>query len=305
MAVIPDTIASDEPKVQTAPRIRTDWVAYVFVSFFTVPFILFNILPILFGFYLAFHNWSIIGTPSFVGFGNFVRAYNDRLLWQALFNTLRYALVIVPAVVVLAYLAALFVHQRWPLSGLARTFFFAPNVVAATVVGLVWVAVLDSKTGPVNALLTSFGASAIPWLTSTQWAWIGISAASVWWDLGLAFVLFLAALQDVPRELEEAATVDGARWDQKLRYVILPATWPTVVMVLTLQLISTLRIFSQVYLMTAGGPAGTTMSVIQHIYNSAVVRNMMGYASAVSIILFVVILTLAALQGRLLRRGGR
>ncbi|WP_152046391.1 carbohydrate ABC transporter permease [Aureimonas psammosilenae] len=303
MVAIHETIASKSRRRPSESR--TDWVAYLFVSFFTVPFLLFNVLPVLFGFYLAFTNWSIIGTPSFAGFDNFTRAYNDRLLWQAFFNTLRYALVIVPSVVILAYLAALYVHQRWALSGLARTLFFAPNVVAATVVGLVWVAVLDNRTGPVNELLALVGGPSIPWLTSTQWAWVGISAASIWWDLGLAFVLFLAALQDVPRELEEAATVDGARWDQTLRYVILPATWPTIVMVLTLQLISTLRIFSQVYLMTAGGPAGTTMSVIQHIYNSAVVRNMMGYASAVSMILFVVILTLAALQGRFLKRRGR
>jgi multiple sugar transport system permease protein len=303
LVVIPDTVALKNHRRASEPR--TDWVAYLFVSFFTVPFLLFNVLPVLFGFYLAFTNWSIIGTPTFAGFDNFTRAYNDRLLWQAFFNTLRYALVIVPSVVVLAYLAALYVHQRWAFSGIARTLFFAPNVVAATVVGLVWVAVLDNRTGPVNELLALVGGPSIPWLTSTQWAWVGISAASIWWDLGLAFVLFLAALQDVPKELEEAATVDGARWDQTLRYVILPATWPTIVMVLTLQLISTLRIFSQIYLMTAGGPAGTTMSMIQHIYNSAVVRNMMGYASAVSMILFVVILTLAALQGRFLKRRGR
>ena len=279
---------------------RTGWL---FVSFFTVPFLLFNVLPVLFGFFLAFTRWSIVGTPSFIGTGNFVRAFNDRLLWQAFGNTLRYAVAIVPSVVVLAYLAALFVHQRWALSGLARTLFFAPNVVAATVVGLVWVAVLDARTGPLNAVLSVFGAGDIGWLTSADWAWVGISAASVWWDLGLAFVLFLAALQDVPGELVEAARIDGATWPQQLRHVLLPATWATVMMVVMLQLISTLRIFSQVYLMTAGGPAGTTMSVIQHVYTSAIVRNLMGYASATSMLLFIFILLLSLAQSRLLRRA--
>ena len=282
---------------------RTDRIAYLFVAFFTLPFLLFNVLPVLFGFYLAFTDWSIVGTPRFIGFANFVRAYHDRSLWQAFGNTIRYALVIVPAVVVLGYLAALYVNLRWPLASLARTLFFAPNVVAATVVGLVWVAVLDSRTGPVNEVLGLLGLDGIPWLTSTRWAWVGVSAASVWWDLGLAFVLFLAALQDVPTDLVEAAKIDGARWDQQVRFVLLPATGPTIAMVIMLQLISTFRIFSQVYLMTAGGPAGSTMSVIQHVYNSAMVRNLMGYASAVSVLLFLCILAVAWLQGRLLDRA--
>ncbi|MCW6509240.1 carbohydrate ABC transporter permease [Lichenifustis flavocetrariae] len=284
------------------PREKVDSIAYLFVAFFTVPFVLFNVLPVLFGLYLAFTNWSIVGTPTFVGFGNFVRAYKDRSLWQAFGNTIRYAIVIVPSVVVLAYAAALYVNQRWPLAGLARTLFFAPNVVAATVVGLVWVAVLDARTGPVNEVVALFGGGGIPWLTSTQWAWVGVSAASVWWDLGLAFVLFLAALQDVSSDLVDAARMDGARWMQRVWYVLLPATWNTIAMVIMLQLISTFRIFSQVYLMTAGGPAGSTMSVIQHVYNSAMVRNLMGYASAVSMLLFVCILAVAWVQSRLLGR---
>ncbi len=282
---------------------RSERVGYLFVSFFTVPFVLFNVLPVLFGFYLAFTRWSIVGSPAFVGFANFERAYHDRLLWEAFGNTIRYALAIVPGVVVLGYLAALYVQQRWALSWLARTLFFAPNVVAATVVGLVWVAVLDARGGPANGLLGLFGVAEIPWLTSTQFAWVGVSAASVWWDLGLAFVLFLAVLQDVPSELVEAARIDGASWLQQLRHVLLPATWSTVMMVVTLQLIATLRIFSLVYLMTAGGPAGTTMSVIQHVYNSAMVRNLMGYASAVSALLFAFILALSLGQARLLRRA--
>lgn len=298
-------LPADVPVSLARPRVareKVDAIAYLFVAFFTVPFVLFNVLPVLFGMYLAFTNWSIVGTPSFVGFANFVRAYKDRSLWQAFGNTIRYAMVIVPSVVVLAYAAALYVNQRWPLAGFARTLFFAPNVVAATVVGLVWVAVLDARTGPINEIIVLVGGSAIPWLTSTQWAWVGVSAASVWWDLGLAFVLFLAALQDVPTDLVDAARMDGANWWQRVRHVLLPATWNTVAMVIMLQLISTFRIFSQVYLMTAGGPAGSTMSVIQHVYNSAMVRNLMGYASAVSMLLFVCILAVAWVQSRILGR---
>lgn len=287
---------------QRRERRRTEWSAYLFVSFFTVPFFLFNVLPVLFGFFVAFTDWAIIGTPHWTGTRNLERAFGDSLLWTAFWNTFRYAIVVVPSVVVLGYAAALYVNQKLPLAGLARTLFFAPNVVAATVVGLVWVAVLDTHYGALNGLLGLFGLGEVPWLTSTRWAWVGVSLASVWWDLGLAFVLFLAALQDVPRDQLEAATIDGARWHQRLRHITIPHTWPTITMVATLQLIATLRIFSQVYLMTAGGPAGSTMSVIQYVYNAAVVRTLMGYASAVSMLLFIVIAVVSVLQGRLLAR---
>ena len=110
-----------------------------------------------------------------------------------------------PGVVVLGLACALFVNQRWPLSGLARTLFFAPNVVSATVIGLVWVWLLDTQFGLVNHYLGYLGIPTVPWLTCTHWSLVGVSIASIWWDLGLAFVLFLAALQDIPRELYEAA----------------------------------------------------------------------------------------------------
>ena len=168
----------------------------------------------------------------------------------------------------LGLLFALFVNQRYPLSSLARTLFFAPNVVSATVIGLVWVWMLDTQYGLVNHYLGFLGIDDIPWLTSTRWSLIGVSIASIWWDLGLAFVLFLAALQDIPGEINEAARVDGAgRW-QRFEHVILPHLRPVISMVVTLQLISTMRIFSQVYVMTNGGPAGSSSSPIHYIYKT-------------------------------------
>jgi multiple sugar transport system permease protein len=282
-------------------RPAVDRAGYLLVAFFAVPFFLFNVLPVLFGVYVSFTRWSIVGSPRWEGLNNYARAFDDRWVAVAFKNVLLYGCLIVPSVTVLGLLFALFVNQRYPLAGLARTLFFAPTVVSATVIGLVWVWLLDTQFGLVNHYLSYLGIGDIPWLTSTSWSLVGVSIASVWWDLGLAFVLFLAALQDIPGDIIDAARVDGAGRLQRLRHVILPYLRPTISMVVTLQLISTLRIFSQVYVMTNGGPASSSSSPIHYIYNLAIVRNLFGYASAVAMLLFAVILLVTLVQRLLLR----
>ncbi|MBB3773449.1 multiple sugar transport system permease protein [Angulomicrobium tetraedrale] len=301
MAVPAPETAVAPPPGRRHERPRVDRVGYLFVAFFSVPFFLFNILPVLFGVYVAFTRWSIVGSPRWVGTENFTRAFADPWVTVAFQNALIYGVLIVPGVTVLGLAFALFVSRGYPLSGLARTLFFAPNVVSATVIGLVWVWLLDTQFGLVNHYLGVVGVSAVPWLTSTDWSLVGVSIASVWWDLGLAFVLFLAALQDIPADLTEAALVDGAgRW-QRLFFIVLPQLRPVISMVVTLQLISTFRIFSQVYVMTNGGPAGSSSSPIYYIYTMAIVRNLFGYASAIALLLFIVILVITLLQRFLLK----
>lgn len=282
-------------------RAEIDQAGYLLVGFFALPFFLFNILPVLFGVYVAFTRWSIVGFPRWEGMNNFTRAFSDQWVAVAFKNVFFYGVIIVPCVTTLGLAFALFVNQRYPLSGLARTLFFAPTVVSATVIGLVWVWLLDTQYGLVNHYLSYLGIAGVPWLTSTRWSLLGVSIASVWWDLGLAFVLFLAALQDIPGEITDAARVDGANRWQRFRHVILPHLRPVISMVVTLQLIATLRIFSQVYVMTNGGPANSSSSPIHYIYNLAIVRNLFGYATAVSLLLFALILAITLVQRFLLR----
>jgi multiple sugar transport system permease protein len=284
-------------------RLPIDWVGYIFIAFFALPFLLFNIAPVFFGAYVAFTEWRIIGTPEWVGLQNFREAVADEWVWMAFRNVVVYALIIVPGVTVLGLAFALFVNQGYPLSSLARTLFFAPNVVSATVIGLVWVWILDTQYGLLNNTIGAVGIAPVPWLTSTSWSLVGVSIASIWWDLGLAFVLLLAALQDIPRDLIEAAKVDGAGPFSRLRHIILPQLRPVLSMVVTLQLISTLRIFSQVYVMTNGGPAGSSSSPIHYMYTTAIVRNLYGYASSIAIMLFLVILLVTIVQRFLLREA--
>jgi multiple sugar transport system permease protein len=296
------TIAATHFRVDAGPeRQEIDRAGYVLVAFFALPFFLFNILPVLFGCYVAFTRWSIVGAPKWEGLNNFSKAFHDQWVGVAFRNVFLYGAIIVPSVTMLGLLFALFVNRRYPLSSLARTLFFAPTVVSATVIGLVWVWMLDTQFGLINHYLSYLGIGNIPWLTSTRWSLVGVSIASIWWDLGLAFVLFLAALQDIPSEIVDAARVDGAgRW-QRFHHIILPHLRPVISMVVTLQLIATLRIFSQVYVMTNGGPNGSSSSPIHYVYNVAIVRNLFGYASAIALLLFLLILAVTVVQRLLLR----
>ena len=282
-------------------RPPTDWIAYAFVAMFTVPFLIFNIAPIFFSAYLSFMKWGIFGPPRYVGLDNYATAFKNDQIQIAFQNILMYGLIIVPGVLVLGLMAALYVHNRWPLSSFARVCFFSPYVVSATVIGLVWVWILDTQFGLVNHYLSYVGIGNIPWLTSTDWSLYGVSITSIWWDMGLAFVLILAGLQDIPGDLYDAVEIDGAtRW-QKLRYVTLPMLRPTLSMVVTLQLISTMRIFSQVYVMTSGGPASSSTSVLYEIYTVAIRNQRFGLGAAVSMLLFAVILLVTFLSRRLIR----
>ena len=283
------------------PSERNDWVGYAFVALFTLPFFLFNILPILFGIYLSFTKWGVFGAPQWVGLKNYTDAFHDQFVRIAFRNVVLYGAIIVPGVTVLGFICAIYVNRRWPLSSLARLCFFSPYVVSATVIGLVWVWLFDTQFGLINHYLGHVGIGNIPWLTSTDWSLVGVSIASIWWDLGLAFILFLAALQDLPRDLYDAADVDGASGWQKLRLITLPQMKPVISMVVTLQLISTLRIFSQIYVMTDGGPASSSSSVIFYIYTMAIRRGLFGYAAAISMMLFAVILVVTLIQRQLIR----
>jgi multiple sugar transport system permease protein len=302
-----EAVLASQTRISTRREARApiDWVGYVFIGFFTVPFLIFNVGPVLFGIYVGFTEWGIIGDPTWVGWQNFHTAFADDWFWVAFKNVFLYALIIVPGVTILGLGFALFVDQGWPLSTVARTILFTPNVVSATVIGLVWVWVLDTQFGVVNHYLGFLGIPPIPWLTSVHWSLIGVSIASIWWDMGLAFVLFLAALQDVPLDLYEAAHLDGASRAQRFRHVTLPHIRPTVSMVVTLQLIATMRIFSQVYVMTNGGPAGGSLSVIYYVYQMGVVQFLLGLASAVSTMLFLAILVVTAIQRFILRESTR
>ena len=280
---------------------RIDWSAYLFVLPFFLPFVVVTLGAALFGVYVSFTDWGIIGAPHWVGLKNYYRAVADPWVWKTWSNTLRYGGLVVPATTLTALAMALFVNQRWRGYTFARAAFYAPNVVSVTVIGLVWVWMLDTQYGLVNQYLGRFGIPDVPWLTNPHWALYGIGVASVWWDAGFSMVVLLAGLQDIPPELRETAAIDGANGLQTLAYVTLPLLRPALSLVVTLLIIGTLRVFSQIYIMTNGGPAGASASVIHYVYEIGFSKYQLGYAGAISVMLFVTILIMTVIQLRVFR----
>jgi multiple sugar transport system permease protein len=280
---------------------RIDWSAYLFILPFFLPFLIFTVAAVGFGAYVSFTKWGVIGNPEWAGLANFQRALQDPFVPKVWTNTLKYGLFVVPSTTIVALAFALFVNQRWWGATLARTVFYAPNVVAVTVIGLVWVWMLDTQFGLVNRYLGYLGVPSVPWLTNPAWVLFGIGLASIWWDAGFSMVIFLAGLQDIPKELREAAQVDGATRFQVLRDIVLPLLRPATSLVITLLVISTLRVFSQIYIMTNGGPANASASVILYIYQVGFRKYELGYAAALSLMLFATILVVTAIEMRLLR----
>ncbi|MGI9005132.1 MAG: carbohydrate ABC transporter permease [Streptosporangiaceae bacterium] len=264
---------------------------YTFALPFLLPFVLFTMAPLVFGVFVSFTNWSIIGAPQWTGLHNYAQALGNPLVRQAFVTTAKYVVVVVPVVTVLGFTFAVYVNQRWLGHTFARIAFYASNVVSAPVIGLVWVWLLDAQFGLVNSYLHTH----IPWLTSPGWAWVGISVATVWWDTGLIFVLFLAGLQEISEEMLEAAKIDGAGPWRTLRWIVIPLLRRTFVLAITLEMISTFQIFSQVNVMTAGGPANASASAMQYLYTEGVGQLQLGYASAIGVMLFVLTVGVTAI----------
>jgi ABC-type sugar transport system permease subunit len=208
-------------------------------------------------------------------------------------NTARLALLIVPGTVAVALLFALYVNRRWWFSGVVRTLVFAPKTVAITVTALVWVWILEKETGILNVALFSLGLPKVGWLTTPTWVLPTLAVVSIWWGVGYYMVIVLAGLQDISMELIEAARLDGANERQVFWKVTLPLLRPALILVITLELIAAFRIFGQVHLMTGGGPGGKSATIVSYIYSTGFSRFQLGYAAALSLLLFATILLLS------------
>lgn len=280
---------------------RIDWSGYLFVAPFFLPFLIFTFLAILFGVYISFTEWGIVGDPEWVGLKNYERALNDDWVPKVWRNTLQYGLTVIPAVTIVALALALFVNQKLPGYAFARAAFYLPHVTSVTVMALVWVWILETNFGMLNYYLGAFGIPKVPWLTNPSWVILSIAAATLWWSVGFHMVILLAGLQDIPAELKEAAQIDGANSWQVLVNVTIPLLRPALSLVLTLEVIAALRVFGQIYLMTNGGPAGASASVVSYIFEVGFTRYQLGYGAAISMMLFVTILMVTVVHMRLFR----
>ncbi len=272
------------------------------ITFFLAPSLLgltlFTLLPIIASAGLTVFEWDLLTPPRFVGLENFVNLASDQNFRQAFWHTLQYIIGYIPTVMVLALAVALMLKQTSRWSVLLRIGFFMPVVSAWVAVALIWKWLLNPRFGLFNYLLSLLGIVGPNWLFDPKWAMPAIIMTSVWKDIGFVMVMFLAGLQSIPHEYYEAADLDGASSWQRLRYITLPLLSPTTFFVIIMLLINSFQVFDQVWIMTEGGPAGATMVLVEQIVKNAFSYSRMGYASAMSWVLFAMVFVVTVIQNR-------
>lgn len=286
-------------EAQQAVR-RRNRTAYLFLLPYLVIFLLFMLLPALAGFGISFTSWRILGDPQWIGLKNFTNMFNDQQFWQAFRNTLSFTGLTVPVLVGGGLGLAVLVNTKLRGRVIARTVIFIPYAIMVTVVGVLWRWIYDQNFGLMNFYLGSVFPTmkSTPWLTSIQLALIAVALTTVWWQIGTNMIIYLAGLQEIPKELYEAARVDGASAFQQFRYITLPGLYLVHIFVIPMSVISSLRVFGQVMVMTNGGPIGSTYTLVQHLYSKGWINQFMGEASAVGVFLFAITLVFTLFQLR-------
>lgn len=258
--------------------------------------------PILQSLYYSFFNWTIgASTQQWVGFGNYVELFRDPRFGNALVITLLFTIVTVAVVVAIGFLTALALQRETLITRVVRSVFFFPTIVSLVSIGLVWKFLLDPSIGLVGGLTELFGVAPVAWLQSTSLALPSIIFVAIWRNVGFAMVLFVAALKGVPAERYEAARLDGANNRQLTMFVTLPSIRPTMLFATLILTIQSFQVFDLVYVMTGGGPLFVTDTLVNELFREGFVNFRTGYASAISWVLFAIIMIISALQLRFFR----
>jgi len=297
---------------------------YFFIVPAAVIILVFHILPIFISFGLSFFDWDMLSRPRFVGLDNYIQLSSDREFWLSLLNTLYYVLGTVPLSLALSLFIALMLHRVVLARGIYRTVYFLPVITSLNAVALVWTWIYHPQFGLLNGFLSFFGLAPQQWMleprgifslllgpTLASWGWelprflggpslalSGIILMSIWKGLGYNIVVLLAGLGTISRELYEAAKIDGAGHFGSFRTITLPLIAPTLYFLLITSTISSFQVFNQVYMMTQppGGPLGTTNVAVFYLYEKGFVDFEMGYASALALVLFLLVFIITLFQ---------
>nr|WP_228447701.1 sugar ABC transporter permease [Streptomyces paludis] len=288
---------------------RRKWTEHglLFVAPFLITYSLFLLWPLVSGVRMSLRSDNITGSGGeFVGLDNYAEAVRDPDVWSSMGNTVWFTVLSTVPLVVCGLVLALLSHHLRVVEWLWRLAWFAPFLLPSGVVGLLFLWVIyPSDFGFADQVLASVGLRpGIGWLTDERYAMVSIVLATVWWTVGFNFLLYLAALQSIPRYVYEAAELDGASGPRRLWHITLPLLRRTTGVVVVLQVLASLKIFDQVYIMTGGGPDDSTRPILQYVYQAGFTGYRIGYASAVSYLFFALIVIVSLVQLRLSRRRG-
>lgn len=267
----------------------------LFISPWLAGLIFFTVVPAGLSFYYSLCDYSLLQPPAFIGLENYRELAADPIFWRALGNTGYYAAVALPLGLLVALIGALLLNSKVRGVTIYRTILYLPSLVPLVASAMLWLWLFNSKLGLINMALRAVGVSNPPgWLTDSDWAMPALILMSLW-SVGNTMVILLAGLQDVPRELYEAAEVDGAgRWS-RLRHVTLPILSPVIFFNLIIAIIGSMQVFGAPYIMTGGGPARATYFYTMYLYDHAFTFLNMGYASALAWVQLLIVLAMTAL----------
>jgi multiple sugar transport system permease protein len=282
-------------------RIRPDHILFVLPA--AVMILVFFVYPLARAFQMSFYEWPVLGDKTFVGLGNYVAAFRDGIYLNSLLFTAKYTLVVTPAIFLVALVLALLINNRLPGTVFFRSVYFLPVVISLVVASVVWLWIYNDLYGVLNYYLARLGLidGPVNWMGQASTSLPAIAAMITWKTAGFTMVILLAGLQAIPQEVIEAAKTDGAgRW-QVLRHITLPLLKPWIVLALVISVIGSVLAFEQFFIMTGGGPSNTTTTAVHWIYINSFKYFKLGYGSAMTFILLIILAILSLLQLRALR----
>ena len=277
-------------------RKKKTGIAMCFLAPYLLIFLFFRFIPSLSSIYISLTQWSIVGSPKFIGLQNYVALFKDPNFYKALVNNFYFLIIILPVLIILSLLTAVILNEKIAGRNVVRTIAVIPYVIIPAVVGIMWNWIYDANFGILNYVITLFGGSPVGWLINKNVALLAVSIVIIWSYLGYNMILYLAGLQGIDSSVYEAAQIDGANRWQRLTQITLPLLGPTTSLITTLTLINVVQVYDQVVVMTGGGPSMSTLTLIQYQYISGFERQQLGYGSAIGVVILVILVMLVKLQ---------
>lgn len=296
------TVFAKRPAVNKGMRLSTkeNLAGWAFISLNFAGYVLFKLIPLLIAAGLSFSKWnfaSSIKNLKFVGFSNYAKLTIDPVFMKSFVNTLIYGIVLVPIAIFLALVLGVILNNHVYGKGILRLAFYLPNISSMVAVSVVWMILFLPSYGPINQLLTSVGVQNPPkWLNSSWTSLLSIIIVGVWQRIGYNIIIVLAGLQGIPHSLYEAAEIDGANAIQQFRFITIPSLSNTMFFLTMISFISSFQVFTPVQVMTQGGPGNSSSVLVYYIYRTAFMNNNIGYATAMSWVLFFLVFIFSVLR---------
>ena len=283
-------------------RRKEGLVAAVMVAPNLIGLLVFMVVPTVISILMSFTDWNLLNTSSFIGLANFKEAFSDPLFWKTLKNTVVYVFWKVPFNIFISLILAVLINQRMYGRTFFRAILFLPMIASSVSVALLWQPLFDMSSGMLNKILTTIGLPPSTWIYDPKTSMMSVVIVALWKEIGYYMVMFLAGLQSIPSTYYEAASIDGATAARKFLFITISLISPTTFFVMFISIIGSFQIFDLTTVLTAGGPSNSTNTLIMYVYQAGFRFFRMGYASALSTILFVIVLIFTIIQDKLSKK---